>query len=71
MYDDGTGTGGYSTVASTYAGNIRQWTAPNASLQPSISPIATTGSQDLAHSVFAVNTVAVNNYGVPAQEFMS
>lgn len=71
MYDDGGGTGGYSTVASDYAGNIRQWTAPNGSLQPSISPIATTGSQDLAHSVFATNTVAVNNYGVPTQEFLS
>jgi hypothetical protein len=71
MYDNGTTSGGYFTDATAYAGSVRGWAAPNSIIQPSISPVATAGSQVLASSVFIANPTAANNYGVGAESFVT
>ena len=70
MYDDGSSAGGYAT--STVGGiTIRKWEAPNNYITPTLSPIATQASQQVAGSVFLNPTDTKQSYSVPTQAFIT
>jgi hypothetical protein len=70
MYDDGTSSGGYTTE--TIGGiSIRKWNAPNAYVMPTLSPVATTASQQTAGSVFANPSDTKQAFSVPTQNFLA
>ena len=71
MYDDGTTSGGYNNFTTPGGAICRRWNAPNLYVLPSLSPIATTASQQTAGSVLANPSDTKQGYAVPAESFVT
>ncbi len=71
LYDDGTSAAGYATATAPSGAQLRRWAAPNLSVLPTLSPIATTGSQQTGGSVLANPTDTKQAYSVPAETFVT
>jgi hypothetical protein len=70
MYDDGGSAGGFSTE--TVGGiSIRKWNAPNDFVMPTLSPVATTDSQQSTGSVFVNPSDTKIAFAVPSQAFIT
>ncbi len=71
LYDDGTSAAGYATATAPSGAQLRRWAAPNLSVLPTLSPIATSGSQQTGGSVLANPTDTKQAYSVPAETFVT
>lgn len=71
LYDDGTSAAGYATATAPSGAQLRRWAAPNLSVLPTISPIATSGSQQVAGSVLVSPADPKQAYSVPAETFVT
>lgn len=71
LYDDGTSAVGYATATAPSGAQLRRWAAPNLSVLPTLSPIATTGSQQTGGSVLVSPSDPKQAYSVPAETFVT
>lgn len=71
LYDDGTSAAGYATATAPSGAQLRRWAAPNLSVLPTLSPIATTGSQQTSGSVLVSPSDPKQAYSVPAETFVT
>ena len=71
LYDDGTSAAGYATATAPSGAQLRRWAAPNLSVLPTLSPIATQGSQQIAGSVLVSASDPKQAYSVPAETFVT
>lgn len=71
LYDDGTSAAGYATATAPSGASLRRWAAPNLSVLPTLSPIATAGSQQTGGSVLVSPSDPKQAYSVPAETFVT
>lgn len=71
LYDDGTSAAGYATATAPSGASLRRWAAPNLSVLPTLSPIATQASQQTTGSVLVSPADPKQAYSVPAETFVT